>query len=124
MYTVQYKQIKQRTRTHVMYCKYCTSTQLAQINYEIKINPELGGYRSGLGICSSVFRAICSFFERERVKEQLTCEKERIDSVTLLSCTSCANHSWSLFSHEQPEQIAHSRSFVKSDGSESLKSLI
>ena len=29
----------------------------------------------------------------------------------------------SLFCHEQPERIAHSRSFVKSDRSESLKSL-
>ena len=28
-----------------------------------------------------------------------------------------------LFWHEQPEQIAHGRCFVKSDGSESLKSL-
>ena len=39
---VLYKQIKQRARTHFMYCTVSTSTQLAQINYEIKINPELG----------------------------------------------------------------------------------
>ena len=49
---------------------------------------------SGLGIRSSVFRAICSFFVSERAKEQYAGEKE---------------------------QIAHGRSFVKSSVSELLR---
>ena len=64
---------------------------------------------AGLEICSSVFRANCSFFVNERAKVRFTCFFERT--------------SLSLFFKELHEQINRGRSFVKSDGSESLKSL-
>ena len=61
----------------------------------------------GLGIRSSVFLAIRSFF----------CEWKS-DSLVKKS-----ESLLSLFCHERPERIAHGRSFVKSYGTESLKSL-
>ena len=49
--------------------------------------------------------------------------KEWIAPIALLSWATWANRSWLLFCHEWPEQIAHGRSFVKSDERELLKSL-
>ena len=59
----------------------------------------------GMGIRSSVFRGICSFFVSERV----ICSWKKIKSLLSLLC------------HERPEGIAHFRSFVKSNGSKLLK---
>ena len=75
---------------------------------------------SGLGICSLVFPAIPLFFVNKRV---FTCEKEWITPVALLSWATWANQSRVLFCHERPEQITHGHSFIKNDGSESLKTL-
>ena len=80
-------------------------------------------FSPGLGIRSSVFWAICSFFVSERAKEQYAHETEQIAPVALLSRATWANCSRLLFCHERPEQIALCSLFVKSDGSESLKLL-
>ena len=75
---------------------------------------------TGLGKCSSIFE----WFPRVLwLKEQLVREKERIVPVALLSWVTWVNSTWSLVCHEQPEQIAHNRSFEKPNGSKSLKSL-
>ena len=60
-----------------------------------------------LGICSSVFQAIHSFFW---AKEGFVCKIEQIAPVTLLSWATWANRSWRLFCHEQTERIDRSRS--------------
>ena len=70
---------------------------------------EARGDKPGLGIHLPVFRAIRSFFVSERAKERFASEMS--ESFP------------SLFCHERPERIAHGHSFVKSGGSESLKSL-
>ena len=50
-------------------------------------------------------------------------EKEWIAPVVLLYWATWANRSWLLFCYEQPKRITHGHFFVKSDGSEMLKSL-
>ena len=75
---------------------------------------------SGLGIRSSIFRVNSSFFVTKGAKEWFACEKERITSIALLSWATAGNRSPSLFCEEQQERFAHSRSFEKSDESESL----
>ena len=56
-------------------------------------------------------------------KDQFACKKEQIAAVTLLLWETRANPLRSLFYHVQLERIAHGRSFVQSDGNESLKLL-
>ena len=70
---------------------------------------EARGDKPGLGIYLPVFEQFARFFVSERAKERFASEMS--ESFP------------SLFCHERPERIAHGHSFVKSGGSESLKSL-
>ena len=65
---------------------------------------------SGLGICSSVFWANCSFFAQNWANERFAQKNEQFTH--------------SLTFGERPEQIAHGHSFLVSDLSDSLTSLI
>ena len=92
-------------------------------------------YRQGWEFSLSLFWAIRSFFqffcERfarfcELKRERKICLRKRANSSCLsfvMSNLSDSNRSQSLICHEQPEQIAHGRSFGKSDVSELLKLL-
>ena len=62
----------------------------------------------------SIFLANRSFFVSERANEGFA-KKQAIRSFVLLLRATWAIPSWSLFCQEQPEQFAHSRSFVLID---------
>ena len=66
--------------------------------------------KSGLGIHSSVFWANCSFFAKKWANERFAHKNEQF--------------AYSLIFGELPEWIAHGRSFLVSDLSDSLTSLI
>ena len=88
--------------------------------------------QAGLGILSFSFLSysliFCERFARfcELKRERKICLQKRANSSCLsfvMSNLSDSNRSQSLICHEQPEQIAHGRSFGKSDVSELLKLL-
>ena len=68
-----------------------------------------------------VFQENHSFFESASLKSQADLLKSKSESPTLLFLKETENNSLMVaLCHEQPERIAHSRSFVKRDESDSV----
>ena len=74
----------------------------------------------GLGIRSSVFWVNSSFLAKKWATERFAREKKTICLFSHFWWVTWAICSWSVVFVEQPERIAHSRSFVLSDLSEVL----